>query len=640
MSRADITLVIVNYNGRDYIGPCLDSLPAGVPVVVVDNASRDGSPDEIAAKHPKAVLIRNESNAGFARAVNQGVAASRTTYVCLLNPDARLQPGALEALAGRLDAHPDEGMAAPQLLHEDGRRQHSFDNFPSLATAFLNKSLLRLLAPRRYPSKRHELPGPTAVESVIGACMMVRRSLIDRIGGLDEAYFLFLEETDWCLRAWKAGSKVVCVPEARVVHLQGRAKDRVRVRARVEYIRSLHLYFRKNRPCQAGCFAAFLPIKSFIELLFGIFALPTAKGRRRWVETGAVLGWSLFGHPAKWGLSRARAPRQLQMSDGTWALEAHAAAFNRFDEKRRQIRILEETDGKRRMEFTAEGRVYLLKAYKPSGFGARLKALLGASKVAHERAMSLGLLEKGIPCAPVVATRDKAAERWAAVEKIPGARTVQEALLDPARPSASRRRLCRDYGRFARRLLDAGVWQYDFNPSNVLMDGDRLLLIDFERMRLYPGRVPEGERRYLLAKMHRLPDLGRTDRLRFLKAYLDADAVEAGAWKSIAKDLLARHGRQRGRDDARAERRCVEENRDYARFEQGEFWGWYLRKRPERDGGLEAAQIEALAAGTLPGRWEEQADAMAAWTAQARPGSGPQAVLVKKGARSGRLFFA
>lgn len=640
MSRADVTVVIVNHNGRDYIGPCLDSLPAGVPVVVVDNASRDASPDEIVAKHPKVVLIRNDANVGFARAVNQGVAASRTPYVCLLNPDARLRPGALEILAARLDAHPDEGIAAPQLFHEDGRRQHSFDNFPSLATSFLNKSLLRLLAPRSYPSKRHELPGPTTVESVIGACMMARRSLIDRIGGLDEEYFLFLEETDWCLRAWKAGSRVVCVPEAGVVHLQGRAKDRVRVRARVEYVRSLHLYFQKNRPCQAGLFAVLLPIKSALELLFGIFAIPTAKGRRRWVENGAVLGWSLLGHPAKWGLSRARAPKQLLMSDGTWALEAHAAAFNRFDEKRRQIRILEETEGKRRMEFIAEGRTYLLKLYKPSGLAAGLKALLGASKVAHERAMSLALLEKGIPCAPVVATRDRAAERWAAVEKIPGARTVQEALLDPATPPASRRRLCRDYGRFARRLLDAGVWQHDFNPSNVLLDGDRLLLIDFERMRLRPGRVPEAERRHLLAKMHRLPDLDRTDRLRFLKAYLDADAVQAAGWKSIARDVLARHGRQRDRDDARAGRRCVEENRDYGRFERGEFWGWYLRKRPERGGGLEAAQLEALAAGTLTGRWEDQADALAAWRAQARPGSGPQAVLVKKGSRSGRLYFA
>src|SRR2546423_4653127 len=112
----------VNYNGAKFPPSCLESIPAGIETIVVDNGSKDGSPDAIAEKFPKATLLRNAANLGFARAVNQGVAASRGRYVCLLNNDARLSPDTLATLAGYLDAHPDAGMVAPQLMHEDGRK--------------------------------------------------------------------------------------------------------------------------------------------------------------------------------------------------------------------------------------------------------------------------------------------------------------------------------------------------------------------------------------------------------------------------------------------------------------------------------------------------------------------------------------
>src|SRR4051812_41360902 len=209
LSKSVVSLIIVNYNGGAFTPACLDSIPAGTETIVVDNGSKDGSPDAIAAKYPAVRVLRNAANLGFARAVNQGLLASSGRYVCLLNNDARLSPDTLSTLTAYMDAHPDVGMTAPQLVHEDGRKQHSFDNFPSLATAFLNKSLLRLLSPGRYPSKKQDYTDPRGGEPAIGAGMMGRREGPAAIGPLAEPYFLFPEGTDGGRRGRKGGVKEV-----------------------------------------------------------------------------------------------------------------------------------------------------------------------------------------------------------------------------------------------------------------------------------------------------------------------------------------------------------------------------------------------------------------------------------------------
>ncbi len=637
MSRADISVIVVNYNGAGYIEPCLSSVPETMPLIIVDNGSRDASLERFATAFPKARVVASGVNGGFARGVNLGVAEASTTYVCLLNPDARLEKGALEALASHLDQHPEAGMVAPQLLHEDGRPQHSFDNFPSLATAFLNKSLLRLLNPSRFPSKRQVFTEPREVESVIGACLMARRSLFRQIGGLDEEYFLFLEETDACLKAWRAGAKVVFFPGAKVVHLQGRAKDKVRIRARIEYTRSLFKFFRKNRPCQWLPLRILFPLKNLLEFVFQAPAAVTPKGRRRWIETAALLGWQLAGAPKGWGLSRAREPRSLRLSDGTWVLESHAEAFNQFNEKRRSQKLIEETDGKRRLEFTSAGRTYLIKVYKTRGW-ARFRTWLFGGRPSHERDMTLALLDRGIPIAPVVAIRERGGDPWLAVEKLEGARTVQEILLDANTPESRRRGLLRDYGRFVRRLFDAGVWQYDFNPTNVLVHEGRLLLIDFERMRLHAGRTPESERTYLFSKMQRIPALSRSSRLRFFLAYLEADAKARRTWKSQARAVLKRQVVQQEADSGRAEQRCLEDNRDYGLVKNGEIVAHYWKWRPERTGGLKEAEVAAFL--SAPEQWvaEDHPEALKAWVEACRSGAQPLAVLLPKGGPAGRLI--
>ncbi len=632
--------MVVTFNGREFTPRCLESIPATAETIVVDNDSKDGTADEVASRFPKATLIRNDVNRGFAAAVNQGIAASRGRYVCLLNPDARLSSDALSTLVTYLDGHPDVGIAAPQLLHEDGRRQNSFDNLPSFATVFLNKSLLRLFLPGRYPSKNQEFTEPRDVESVIGACMMVRRSLIDTIGGLDESYFLFLEETDWCLRAWRAGSRVAFVPAAKVVHLQGKSREKVRFRGRIEYVRSLFTFFRKNR-LSSPFVRALYPLKSLLEVILGIFGLVTSRGRRRWVETVALLGWQLCGCPRGFGLSMASEPRYLMLRDNARVLEAHMEAFNEFENKTKQQKIVKDLRHKRTVEYAPGGMTYLVKMYKVDTIGRKIKAFIAGSKATREFEVSRELQRRGIPIVPVLAVREAGDLRWVAFEKLDGWEQLQAALLSDATPAARRRRLCFEYGKFARRLQDAGVWQYDFNPSNVMVRDLGMRMIDFERVDVRCRALPVEDRLYLLAKMNRIQKLSKTDRLRFLKGYVAAHAKEAKRLGEIAREIARRGKLQEESDSDRVEDRCVSENRDYAAFEIKDASGHYLKARPERPvAGVTLEELRAFVEGQVGQAVEDALEEWKRANRRAREGSAPPlAVIIKRGERKGRIIF-
>ncbi len=249
---SDLSIIIVNWNTKEFLLPCLRSIiereqRIDREVIVVDNGSQDGSKGGVKKVFPSAHLIENEKNFGFAKAVNQGLQKASGRYVLLLNPDTQVKNGAVERLVLFMDAHADVGAAGGQLLNPDGSKQNSIANFPSLGTELLNKSLLRWLFPKKFPGKERNYSEPVEVDSVIGACMMVRREAMDQVGLLDEDYFLFLEETDWCYRIKKAGWKVYHVPDAEVLHFQGKSAETDKKRARVEYFRSRYHFFKKNR---------------------------------------------------------------------------------------------------------------------------------------------------------------------------------------------------------------------------------------------------------------------------------------------------------------------------------------------------------------------------------------------------------
>ena len=311
----DVSVIIVTRN------TCADTLEAiasvfdsrdslAKEVFVVDNGSTDGSAQVIPARFPEVHYDATGCNLGYPRAVNRAARRATGEWLLLLNSDARLQPDALATAVAWMRAHSDCGIAGAQLLNPDGSRQNSIANFPTLATELFNKSLLRRLFPRRFPGKEQAFTEPVDVETIVGAFSLIRRKVWDALGGFDERYFFFLEETDFCLEAKHAGFRVVHLPTVKVWHGQGQTAKQVAAGARIQYWRSRYLYFQK----QHGAFACFvlrvgLLLRLLVNVLSGLVITGAtlglaAKWRHKCGVYLAILGWHLRGCPAGAGLPK------------------------------------------------------------------------------------------------------------------------------------------------------------------------------------------------------------------------------------------------------------------------------------------------------------------------------------------------
>ncbi|MDP8246589.1 MAG: glycosyltransferase family 2 protein [Candidatus Tritonobacter lacicola] len=310
-----VSFIIVNWNTRDLLDICLDSIHRTVfgceyEVLVVDNGSTDGSLQMLREDWPDVRAIGNERNLGFAAAVNRGLREAKGDFYILLNTDAKLMKGAVETLIKFMRSDSRIGAAGPQLLNDDGSLQNSFSVFPTLLTEIVNKSLLKLLFPRKFPGKHAVGEEPVEVDSLIGACFCIRREAVEQVGALDEDYFFFLEETDWCLRMRKAGWKIYLVPSALVVHLQGKSADLAGAAARIEYYRSRYIYFLKHRGRGAVRFLkAFTVVRLAVDLVancLSCFFIYHRKGleryKRRISTYCLLLRWHLKGCSGSEGL--------------------------------------------------------------------------------------------------------------------------------------------------------------------------------------------------------------------------------------------------------------------------------------------------------------------------------------------------
>jgi GT2 family glycosyltransferase len=249
-----VSIVIVSWNTRALLAACLSSVREAahevdgrLEVVVVDNASRDGSPEMVHEQFPEVVLVRNTVNVGFAAANNQAIRRTRGQYVLLLNPDTEGRPGFLGTLVGFLDAHPRAGAVGPRV--NGGRGEHQVSCYP-LPT--LGRELWRLLhldrfSPRgSYPASLFEATTPQQVESILGACLLVRRHALEATGLLDEQFFIYTEEIDLCRRLQDHGWQLYWVPQALIIHYGGASTTQVGRPMFVELYRSKVQYFRKH----------------------------------------------------------------------------------------------------------------------------------------------------------------------------------------------------------------------------------------------------------------------------------------------------------------------------------------------------------------------------------------------------------
>lgn len=224
MARADVSVVVVTLNALPWVERCLASV-AGYETVVVDHGSTDGTVELVRERFPEARLLEQE-NLGLAAGWNRGLREARGSYFLLLNADAWVVGDAVERLCAFADEHPAAAVVGPRLLNPDGTLQRSVRGFPTLWRLATEYFFLRKLAPRSQVLNAFYAGGfdhdeVREAEFVMGACLLVRRKAVEEVGPLDESFFLFSEETDWCYRFRRAGWKVLFFPGAEVVHVGG-----------------------------------------------------------------------------------------------------------------------------------------------------------------------------------------------------------------------------------------------------------------------------------------------------------------------------------------------------------------------------------------------------------------------------------
>jgi GT2 family glycosyltransferase len=278
MTRPSVSVVIVTYNSADSIRHCLLSLWPQLEehdeVFVVDNASTDGGHVGLAAEFPRLRVIANSRNLGFARACNQALSVARGRHNLLLNPDATLEPSALDVAIDHLERHPETSVLGAKVLLDGARTDPAAHrSFKSVETYFYKAlGLTRTRHPRfaRYYLADRELGEVTEVDAVVGAFLLIRRTMVDAIGLLDERFFMYCEDEDWCYRVKRAGGSVVYHPGVVVRHRKGSSARQVPMRSLYHLNRSTYLYHRKN-------IAPAYPLPVNVVVYLGLFARMTGQ---------------------------------------------------------------------------------------------------------------------------------------------------------------------------------------------------------------------------------------------------------------------------------------------------------------------------------------------------------------------------
>lgn len=255
--KNQLSIIIVNYNAEQFLRNCLNSVYAETKryhpdIWVVDNNSTDASVSMIRHSFPQVNLIENKENVGFAKANNQAIAKCTGAYILLLNPDTLILHNAIEQVIDFVDENPAIGICGCKVLNEDGTLQLACRrSIPTPNIAFFRLVGLSKLFPKSKIMAKYNLTylnpdEPNEVGAVSGAFLMIRRKTVEDIGGLDENFFMYGEELDWCLRAIKAGWKVMYYPKAEIIHYKGECSKSNHRKAAFEFYRSMYLFHKKH----------------------------------------------------------------------------------------------------------------------------------------------------------------------------------------------------------------------------------------------------------------------------------------------------------------------------------------------------------------------------------------------------------
>jgi len=307
--RLMVSIIIVSWNARDYLMQCLASLFAGacrhpMEVIVVDNASTDGSAESVARDYPGVQLIRNATNLGFARANNIGISAATGKYVCLINSDVKVLPDCINRLVEYQEEHPDVGMVGPRVIGGNGKLQRSCRGFPTVWNMFCRALALDTIFPKIRLFTGYSLrywPQETcrAVDILSGCFWLVRRQALADVGLLDESFFMYGEDMDWCQRFWKHGWKLAFVPSAEAIHYGGASSANAPVRFYIERHRADLQYWQKHHSSLAVASYFLITCLHLLLRLGGYFAAllfrPSARKTYQYKvrRSLAALSWML-----------------------------------------------------------------------------------------------------------------------------------------------------------------------------------------------------------------------------------------------------------------------------------------------------------------------------------------------------------
>ncbi|HZT43833.1 MAG TPA: glycosyltransferase family 2 protein [Chthonomonadaceae bacterium] len=275
----DISVIILNWNTAALLEKCLHSLYCPQPdlameVLVVDNASEDGSAAMVRRRFPQARLIVNKRNLGFGAGNNVAIPQTRGRYVLFLNSDTVVTPGALVTMVRCADSQPDIGILGPKLLNSDGSLQYSCRHYPTLGAGFFRNTPLGRLFPKNrfatdYLMQDWDHTTQRDVDWVSGAALMIRREVLDQIGGFDEDFYFYCEDVDLCWRASHiAPWRVTYFPDAVIYHHIGKSSDKVPTRMTYEFHRSMYLFYKKHYAASTP-----LPVRPLIPVGIGMRAV-------------------------------------------------------------------------------------------------------------------------------------------------------------------------------------------------------------------------------------------------------------------------------------------------------------------------------------------------------------------------------
>jgi GT2 family glycosyltransferase len=253
----DLSVIIVNYNVKDLFKKCLQSIfnfqeELKFEVIIVDNHSEDQSLKMLKENFSHVKLIENQHNLGFSVACNQGIRQSRGRYILLLNPDTEFTAGGISEMIKFMDSFPQVGICGPKMVDPQGKTHFSARSFPSYLTAISSsQSILNRIFPtnplsRRYLLKDQDRDQKLEVDWVSGSCLLTKRGVFEKIGLLDEQFFMYVEDVDFCYRAKKAGFSVYYFPNSVVIHHIGKSTQKRKLAMLVEHHRSMYHFYRKN----------------------------------------------------------------------------------------------------------------------------------------------------------------------------------------------------------------------------------------------------------------------------------------------------------------------------------------------------------------------------------------------------------